>query len=48
MRKIIEKDDYSAFMSVSDVSEIVGKHIKNNAPLHKQLPPPAQNVEKNI
>lgn len=48
MRKIIEKDDYSAFMSVSDVSEIVGKHIKNNAPLHKQLPPPARNVEKNI
>ncbi|MCR4646844.1 MAG: YitT family protein [Oscillospiraceae bacterium] len=39
MRKIIEKDDYSAFMSVSDVSEIIGKHIKNNAPLFKQLPP---------
>lgn len=29
MRKIIEKDDYSAFMAVSDVSEIVGKHIKS-------------------
>ena len=29
MRKIIEKDDYSAFMTVSDVSEIVGKHIKS-------------------
>ncbi len=35
MRKIIEKDDYSAFMSVSDVSEIVGKHIKSNTALTK-------------
>ena len=33
MRKIIEKDDYSAFMSVSDVSEIVGKHIKSRSAL---------------
>ncbi|MBR1739192.1 MAG: YitT family protein [Ruminococcus sp.] len=31
LRKLVEKDDYSAFMSVSDVSEIVGKHIKSNA-----------------
>ena len=31
MRKIIEKDDYSAFMTVSDVSEIVGKHIKSHS-----------------
>lgn len=29
MRRIIEKDDYSAFMTVSDVSEIIGKHIKS-------------------
>ncbi len=29
MRKIIEKDDYSAFMTVSDVTEIIGKHIKS-------------------
>ena len=36
MRKIIEKDDYSAFMSVSDVSEIVGKHIKNNKGLRRK------------
>jgi uncharacterized membrane-anchored protein YitT (DUF2179 family) len=42
MRKIIEKDDYAAFMSVSDVSEIVGKHIKNNSPLHKELPAPPE------
>lgn len=28
IRKIIEDNDYSAFMTVSDVSEIVGKHIK--------------------
>ncbi len=29
LRKIIEKDDYSAFMTISDVSEIVGHHIKS-------------------
>ncbi|MCI5936432.1 MAG: YitT family protein [Eubacterium sp.] len=28
VRKIIERDDISAFMTVSDVSEIVGRHIK--------------------
>ena len=39
MRKIIEHNDYSAFMSVSDVSEIIGKHIKNNRPIVKTLPP---------
>ena len=38
MRKIIEKDDYSAFMSVSDVSEIVGKHIKSHARPAPPLP----------
>ena len=30
MRRIVENNDYSAFMTVSDVSEIVGKHIKSN------------------
>ena len=30
IRRIIEKDDYSAFMTVSDVKEIVGRHIKNS------------------
>ena len=39
MRKIIERADYSAFMSVSDVSEIIGNHIKSNGPLLRQLPP---------
>ncbi len=29
LRKIIEKDDYSAFMTITDVSEIIGKHIKS-------------------
>ncbi|MBR3631325.1 MAG: YitT family protein [Oscillospiraceae bacterium] len=38
MRKIIEQNDYSAFMSVSDVSEIIGKHIKNNSPILRTLP----------
>lgn len=37
MRRIIEKDDYSAFMSVSDVSEIVGTHIKSNTLQRKEL-----------
>ena len=31
VRKIIEKDDYTAFMTISDVSEIVGKHIKDTS-----------------
>lgn len=31
IRRIIEQDDVSAFMTVSDVSEIVGHHIKNNS-----------------
>lgn len=30
IRKIIEKDDYSAFMTISDVSEIIGHHIKSS------------------
>lgn len=30
IRKIIEKDDYSAFMTITDVSEIIGHHIKNS------------------
>ena len=40
MRKIIEKDDYSAFMTVSDVSEIVGTHIKSKAALKNQTKAP--------
>lgn len=31
IRKIIEKDDYTAFMTISDVSEIIGKHIKDTS-----------------
>lgn len=30
LRKIILKDDYSAFITISDVSEIVGRRIKSN------------------
>ena len=30
LRKIVSQADYSAFMTVTDVSEIVGKHIKSN------------------
>lgn len=31
IKSIIEKADYSAFMTISDVSEIVGKHIRDNS-----------------
>lgn len=31
LRKLVNNDDYSAFMAISDVSEIVGKHIKSNS-----------------
>lgn len=30
LRKLVGKEDYSAFMTVTDVSEIVGTHIKSN------------------
>ena len=30
LRRIIEKDDYQAFMTVADVKEIVGRHIKTS------------------
>lgn len=37
LRKLVSSDDYSAFMAISDVSEIVGKHIKSNSStLNKQ------------
>jgi uncharacterized membrane-anchored protein YitT (DUF2179 family) len=29
VKRIINNDDHSAFVSISDVSEIIGKHIKN-------------------
>ena len=44
MRKIVEKDDYKAFMAVSDVSEIVGKHIKSKDAL-KEIPALPENSE---
>ena len=28
LKRIVEADDYSAFVTITDVSEIVGKHIK--------------------
>lgn len=37
LRKIIEKNDYSAFMTISDVSEIVGRHIKSNEGTAEQI-----------
>ncbi len=30
LRRIINDEDYSAFVTVSDISEIIGKHIKSN------------------
>ena len=41
LRRILEKDDYTAFMTISDVSEIVGKHIKSS----KGAPPRAVSAE---
>lgn len=36
IRKIIQKDDYSAFMTITDVSEIIGHHIKSTEYLNRQ------------
>ncbi len=36
LKRLIRNDDASAFMTVSDVSEIVGKHIKKKAPLPEE------------
>lgn len=33
LRRLVEREDYSAFMTVSDVSEIIGKHIKSTSAL---------------
>ena len=34
LKKIVEADDVSAFMTITDVSEIVGKHIKSKEKLN--------------
>lgn len=34
LKKIVEKDDISAFMTITDVSEIVGHHIKQNGKIN--------------
>lgn len=47
LRKIIEKDDYSAFMTISDVSEIVGKHIKSSTP-HENVDEPTKEITEEI
>ncbi|MBP5281983.1 MAG: DUF2179 domain-containing protein [Lachnospiraceae bacterium] len=39
LRKLVEREDYSAFMTVSDVSEIVGKHIKSTSALKRSALP---------
>ena len=33
LKKIVEEDDLSAFMTITDVSEIVGNHIKDKSGL---------------
>ncbi len=35
IRKIIEQDDIQAFMTISDVSEILGRHIKSTSAIEK-------------
>ena len=34
LKKIVEADDVSAFMTITDVSEIVGQHIKSKEKLN--------------
>ena len=34
LKKIVEDDDVSAFMTITDVSEIVGQHIKDKESLN--------------
>lgn len=34
LKKIVEADDVSAFMTITDVSEIVGRHIKDKESLN--------------
>lgn len=46
MKRIVENNDYSAFMTVSDVSEIVGQHIKSNNAAKKKIRPKADAQEE--
>ena len=51
LRKLVEKEDYSAFMTVSDVSEIVGKHIKSTSALRApetETPPAPPEAEGTV
>ena len=33
LRRIVEEEDESAFVTITDVSEVIGNHIKNNKSL---------------
>lgn len=36
LRRIVEEEDESAFVTITDVSEVIGNHIKNNKGLNKR------------
>ena len=36
LRRIVEEYDDSAFVTITDVSEVIGNHIKNNTKLIKE------------
>lgn len=36
LRRIVEEEDESAFVTITDVSEVIGNHIKNNNSLNKK------------
>lgn len=39
LRRLVGREDYKAFMTVSDVSEIVGSHIKSTSAIQPPEPP---------
>ena len=48
LRKLVEKQDYTAFMTVSDVSEIVGTHIKSTSALKTVPPTPSDEAGNSV
>jgi uncharacterized membrane-anchored protein YitT (DUF2179 family) len=37
LRRVVEEYDDSAFVTITDVSEVIGNHIKNNKGLRKNI-----------
>jgi uncharacterized membrane-anchored protein YitT (DUF2179 family) len=36
LRRIVDEEDQSAFITITDVSEVIGAHIKSNKPLRRR------------